>query len=58
MDKNQVIELWRSLYPCLTTGIPDEKLPRHEHTDEERSDRDSEYTGVDPIERHPGKGDA
>jgi len=58
MDRNQIIGLGRSLSPCPTTGIPDEELPRHEHTDEEKSDRDTEYTGVDPIERHLGKGDA
>jgi len=58
MDMNRIIGLWRSLCPCPTTGIPDEELPRHEHTDDERSDRDSEYTGVDPIESHPGKGGA
>ncbi len=48
MDKNQIIELWRSLSPRLARGIPDEELPGHELTDEDRSDRDSEYSGVDP----------
>ena len=34
------------------------ELTRPEHTDDERSDRDSGYTGVDVIESHPGKDDA
>jgi hypothetical protein len=58
IHRNQTIEVWSNLSPRPITAISEEELPRHEYTDEEKSDRDSEYTGVDPIEGHPGKGDA
>lgn len=58
MDKNQIIEVWSSLSPRPTRGILDEELPRDEYTGEKMSDRDSEYGGVDPVESHPGEGDA
>jgi hypothetical protein len=56
MDKDQIIELRRSLSPHLTGAIPGQELRKDEHTDEEKSGRDSEYTRVDPIESHLEEG--
>jgi hypothetical protein len=52
MDINQIIELWRSLSPRLARAIPDQELPNDEHTDEKKSDEDSEDKTVDPMESH------
>jgi hypothetical protein len=52
MDINQIIELWRSLSPRLARAIPGQELPNDEHTDEKKSDEDSEDKTVDPIESH------
>jgi hypothetical protein len=52
MDINQIIELWRSLSPRLARAIPGQELPNDEHTDEKKSDEDSEDKTVDHIESH------
>lgn len=52
MDINQIIELWRSLSPRLARAIPDQELSNDEHTDEKKSDEDSEDKTVDPMESH------
>ena len=57
MDVNQIIELWRSLSPRLARAIPGQEFPNDEHTDEKKSDEDSEDKTVDPIESHHGKDD-
>ena len=57
MDINQIMELWRGLSPRLAGAFPDQKLPKDEHTNGERSDGDSEDKTVDPVESHHGKGD-
>jgi hypothetical protein len=49
MDVNQIIELWRGLSPRLARAIPGQELPKDEHTDEKKSDEDSEGKTVDPI---------
>jgi hypothetical protein len=57
MDINQIIELWRSLSPRLARAIPDQELHEDEHTDEKKSDKDSEDKTVAPIESHLEKND-
>ena len=52
MDINQIIELWRGLSPHLARAISDQKLPEDEHTDEKKSDEDSEDKTIDPVESH------
>jgi hypothetical protein len=52
MDINQIIELWRSLSPRLARAIPGQELPEDEHTDEKKSDEDSEDKAIDPIGSH------
>jgi hypothetical protein len=52
MDINQIIELWRGLSPRLAKAIPGQELPKDEHTDEKKSDEDSEDKTVNPIESH------
>ncbi len=36
----------------MARAIPDEELPNDEHTDEKKSDEDSEDKTVAPIESH------
>jgi hypothetical protein len=50
MDINQIMELWRGLSPRLARAIPGQELPKDEHTDEKKSDGDSEDKTVNPIE--------
>ena len=57
MNINQIIELWRSLSPRLAKAVPNQELPEDEHTDEKKSDEDSEDKTVDPIESHHDKDD-
>jgi hypothetical protein len=52
MDINQIIDLWRGLSPHLARAIPDQELLEGGHSDEKKSDGDSEYKTVDPIESH------
>jgi len=52
MDINQIIELWRGLSPHLAKAIPGQELPKDEHTDEKKSDEDSEDKTIDPVESH------
>jgi hypothetical protein len=52
MDINQIIELWRGLSPRLAGVIPGQELPKDKHTDEKKSDGDSEDETVSPIESH------
>jgi hypothetical protein len=53
MNINQIIELWRSLSPRLAKAVPDQELVEGEHTDEKKSDGDSEDKTVNPVEsRH------
>lgn len=57
MDINQIIELWRSLSPRLAKAIPGQGLPKDEHTDEKKSDGNSEDKTVNPIESHQDEND-
>jgi hypothetical protein len=57
MDINQIIELWRGLSPHLAKAIPGQELPKDEHTDEKKSDEDSEDKTIDPVESHHEKDD-
>jgi len=52
MNINQIIELWRGLSPRLARAIPDQELPEDEHSDEQKSNEDSEDKIVDLIESH------
>jgi hypothetical protein len=52
MNINQIIELWRGLSPRLARAIPDQELPEDEHSDEQKSNEDSEGKIVDLIESH------
>jgi hypothetical protein len=56
MDINQIIELWRGLSPRLARVIPGQELPKDEHTNEKKSDADSEGKKVAPIESHHEEG--
>ena len=57
MDLNQIIELWRSLSPRLARAVRGQEFPEDEHTDEKKSDEDSEGKAVDPVGSHRGEDD-
>jgi hypothetical protein len=57
MAINQIIELWRSLSPHLAGAIPGQELSKDEHTDEKKSDEDSEDKKVNPIESYQEESD-
>jgi hypothetical protein len=50
MDKNQIIELWRSLSPRLARAIPGEELRKDEDTDEEKRYGDKKRKRLSPLE--------
>jgi hypothetical protein len=52
MEKNQIIELWRSLSPRLTRAIPRQELGKHEDTDEEKRYEDRKEETVDSVVNH------
>lgn len=57
MDKNQIIELWRSLSPRLARAVPGEELRKDEDTDEEKRYGDKKKETVESVGTHHDEGD-
>jgi hypothetical protein len=58
MDRNQIIELWKSLSPRLSGATPSHDVSRNQGSDKEESDEHSEDERVDFIEGDIEEGDA
>jgi hypothetical protein len=52
MDRNQIIELWRSLSPRLTTAIGRGERSKDEGPDEEKRYGDRKEETVESAENH------
>jgi len=57
MDKNQIIELWRSLSPRLVRSVPGQDLARDEHDHGKKTDGDRDDRTVGAIGNPHEEGD-
>jgi hypothetical protein len=57
MDKNQMIQLWRSLSPRLTRAIRRQELRKNEDTDEEKRYGDRKEKTLESVESHHDEDD-
>jgi hypothetical protein len=57
MDKNQVIELWRSLSPRLTRAIFNHELREKKHLNRKKTDGVDQDQMGDSIEDRPEESD-